>query len=92
MEKYLSNFLFRKAKYADLGALAKFSTPGVEIFADSQSLRQDTEPDYLIVRYQGSPIALAYDSRLERQSVHFTSDRDNQRVQQIWSMLESYYS
>lgn len=94
VQEYLTKaaeYLFHK-KYCDLSTVAKFSMQGVDVLSDRDSLRHGTEPNYLLVRYQGHLIATVFEDRLMRFCSSSSEEPEKQKVQDIYRLLESYYS
>lgn len=88
----MGEFLFPEQKYCNLSAMARFEMRDVQIVQDRVSLQQMSEPNYLIIRYKGWHVATAYENGLERAAVGFTNDRDQERLEEVWRLLGSYYS
>ncbi len=93
VQEYLTKaaeYLFHK-KYCDLSTVAKFSMQGVDVLSDRDSLRHGTEPNYLLVRYQGHFIATVFEDFLFRVPYSYLEEEEK-KVQDIYRLLESYYS
>lgn len=86
------NLLFGEQKYCRLDAVAKLEMRDVAIISEGWSLRHGTDPLYLYVKYQNEWAATVYPDHLERRSIHFPREEDQQQVEKVWRILETYYS
>lgn len=94
VQEYLTKakeYMFHE-KYCNLSAVAKFSMRDVDVLFDRESLRNGTEPNYLMVRYQGNFIATVFEDTLLRVPHSFLGENEREKVSEIYRLLESYYS
>ena len=86
------NLLFPEPKYCRLDAMQKFEMGDVSFQQDGFSLKWGLDPQALYINYKGINVGTAYGDRLIRSENKSLSIFENQHVDKIFQMLETYYS